>query len=121
MPEPRPGRILRHGERAGIGTPGVSPPVVVAMAHADRPGWPAALRDAAGIAAGHRVSGIEDHHAGTELRAHRGHQLFQQAGRNPVLPAIRSLRAGHRLSSPPSKTVAVTLTATPLRTPRACR
>jgi len=121
MPEPRPGRVFRHGEGAGIGTPGVSPPLVVAMAHADRPRGPVALRDAAGIAAEHRPGGIEHQDAGPELRAHRGHQLFQQAGRSPVLPAIRSLRAGHRLSCSPSKTVAVTLTAMPLRTPRACR
>jgi hypothetical protein len=66
----------------------MNPPLVVGIAHADRPGCPAALRDAAGIAAEHRVSGIEDHHAGAELRAHRGHQPFQQAGRTPVLPAI---------------------------------
>ena len=88
MPEPRPGRFLRRGERAGIGAAGVSPPLVVAVTHADRPRCPAALRDAAGIAAEHRVSGIEHQDAGPELRAHRGHQLSQQAGRSPVLPAI---------------------------------
>ena len=43
---------------------------------------------------------------------------------NLVLPGLRGIRAAgaaHRLSSSPSKTVAVTLTATPPRTPRACR
>jgi hypothetical protein len=55
----------------------MNPPLVVAVAHADRPGCPAALRDTAGITAEHRIRGIEDQHAGPELRAHRGHQLFQ--------------------------------------------
>ncbi len=99
----------------------MNPPQVVAIAHADRPGCPAALRDPAGITAEYRVSGIEHQHVGPELRAHRGHQLFQQAGRSPVPPAMRGLGAAHRLSSSSSKTVAVTLTATPPRTPRACR
>src|SRR5229473_1519354 len=88
MPEPRPGRIIRHGERARIRTPGVGPPLMVAMAHADRPRGPAALRDTAGIAAEHRAGRIEHQDAGPELRAHRGHQLLQQAGRKTGVPFV---------------------------------
>ena len=78
----------------------------------------------AGLAAEHRVRGIERQHVGPELRAHCGHQLFQQARRSPVLPGlcgIRTAGAAHWLSSWSSKMVAVTLTVTPPRTPRACR
>jgi len=85
------------------------------------PRCPGAARDPAGRAAEHRVGGIEGKLIGPELRADRGHQLLQQAGRIPVLAGSGGVRAGHRLSSFSSKTVAAMLTATPPRTPRACR
>ncbi len=94
------------------------------MAHAGRPRRPPALRDEAGIATEHRVCGIEHQHAGPELRAHHGDQLSQQAGINLVLPGLPGIRAGgaaHLRSSPPSGMAVVTLTATPPRTPLACR
>src|SRR6266704_4248027 len=94
---------------------------------------PAQVPDAGGaFAAGHRarrpaeygVSRVEGKDPGPELRAHRCHQLLQQAGRSPVLPGpgvVRAAGDAHRLSSSPAKTVAATLTMTPSRTPRACR
>jgi hypothetical protein len=94
---------------------------VVRKAHADRPCGPAALRNAAGIAAEHRVSRVEHQNIGPELRTHLGYQFFQQAGGRLTLAALCGIRAAHQMPSSLSKTDAATLTATPLRTPRACR
>jgi hypothetical protein len=45
--------------------------------------------------------GIEHQDLGPEPTAHRGHQLFQQVGRSPVLPAVRSLRSLTDCRPPP--------------------
>jgi hypothetical protein len=124
MPEPRAGRFTRCGERAGVRAPGVHPPLVMGIAHADRPCRPAAVRDTAGIAAEYRVTGIERQDTSPELRAHCGHQFLQEAGRRPALPGPRGTPAAgiaHRPSSASLKTAAVTLTVTPPQTPQARR
>jgi hypothetical protein len=121
-----PAGLSRRGELRE-GRPARSPPPLPVRGAQAMPAlWPAAAAHRARRPSEDRVPRVEDQVRGPELRAHRGHELFQQARRSPVLPAlprfcrVRVLTA-HRTSSPSSKTVAVTLTETPLRTPRACR
>ena len=123
-PVPGPVRAGGRREHGQVRLARLVPALTVAPAQVPDAGRPFAAGHRARRPAEHRVSRVEGQHPGPELRAHRGHQLFQQAGRNLVLPGLRGIRAAgaaHRLSSSPSKTVAVTLTATPPRTPRACR
>jgi hypothetical protein len=71
------------------------------------------------LPAEYRVLRAEDELIGAELRPDRGHQAGQQpraCGR-----VAGRLAEGHAVTSAPGNTVAVTLTATPLRIPRACR
>ena len=112
---------LREGDPAGS-----PPPLPVRGAQALPAVRPGAAAHRARRPAEDRVPRVEDQVRGPELRAHRGHELFQQAGGSPVLPGLPRfcgvrVLAAHRPSSPSSKTVAVTLTGTPLRAPRACR
>ena len=103
---------------------GVVPALAVAPAQVPDAGGPFAAGHRARRPAEYRVSRVEGKDPGPELRAHRSHQLFQQARRMLALPGSRGNRAagaGHRLSCSLVKTVAVTPTATPPRTPRACR
>ena len=98
------------------------PPVVVPEADSPDPGGPGAPVHLAGRAAGDGIRRVDRDHLAPELQADRGHQLFQQAGGNPDCAGVRGVPgAPHQRSSSSSKTVAVTLTATPPRTPRACR
>ncbi len=121
-----PARLSRRGELREGHPAGSPPPLPVRGAQALPALRPVAAAHRARRPSEDRVPRVEDQVRGPELRAHRGHELFQQARRSPVLPAlprfcrVRVLTA-HRPSSPSSKTVAVTLTETPLRTPRACR
>ena len=122
-----PARARRRDERVQV-RPALSGPSVV-VSGAQSPAAPRRSRAGshpADRAPEHRVGGVEDELAGAELRAHCRHELFQQARGTPVMMLPGRLRPGdvraaHRPSSPLSKTVAVTLTATSPRTPRACR
>ena len=114
-------RCRRRGELLQRGPSAAAPASFMADAQSAAAGRAAAAAHHAGGAPEDRVGGAEGQHVSPELRAHHGHQLFQQAARDPVLPGIRADGDAHQLSSPPSKMVAATLTATPPRTPRACR
>ena len=80
-----------HGdERVHAGLALGGPPLMVAGAQSPAsPRCPRAAGHPADRAAEHRVRGIEGQLIGPELRADRGHQLLQQAGRNPVLAGPR--------------------------------
>ena len=121
-----PAGARRRDERVQVRPALSGPPVVVSGAQAPAaPRRPRAGSHPADRAPEYRVGGVEGDLAGTELGAHCGDELFQQArGSLVMLPGRlrpEDVRAAHRSSSPLSKTVAVTLTVTPPRTPRACR
>ena len=84
------------------------PPPQVTLAHPAAVHMPPAPVHQAHAAAEHRVGGIEHQHIGAELRAHRGRKLSQQAGYRDIGEA----GAGHRSSSSPAKTAAVSRTLT---------
>jgi hypothetical protein len=92
------------------------PPRVVGVAQPAGLDRPAAIAALAAVRAEDRVIEPEGKHVSAEPGPDRGQQLFQQACRLPG-----RLPRAHRQSSARSKTVAVTLTGTPLRAPRACR
>ena len=73
------------------------PPPQVTLAHPAAVHLPPAPVHQAHAAAEHRVGGIEHQHIGAELRAHRGHQLLQQAGCRDTGQA----GAGHQVTSRP--------------------
>ena len=117
-------RCRRRGELLQRRPAAAAPASFMAEAQSPAAGRAAAAAHHAGGAPEYRVGGVEGQHVSPELRAHHGHQFFQQAARDPVLPGLCGVRppeGAHRLSCPSSKTDAAMLTATPPRTPRACR
>jgi hypothetical protein len=83
-----------HGdEYVQVGLALGGPPVMVAGAQSPAsPRCPRAAGHPADRAAEHRVSRIKGKLIGAELRADRGQQLLQQAGRSPVLAGAGGVR-----------------------------
>ena len=100
-----PARFGRRGELREGDLAGSPPPLPVRGAQALPAVRAVAAAHRARRPAEDRVPRVEDQVPGPELRAHRGHELFQQAGGSPVLPGlprfcgVRVPGAAHRLSS----------------------